>query len=157
MSGIALTITKGERVNAAPIGCGTLCRTCARCVPLMWALGKWVAGWSTPMMRDELRAQSFSIVCDHYTGISTLTNIPWLADLIARRLGRCWRVTTEQLGEANFRLVITNKHNGGRDEFVLRVSDDSMYAARYMLHAVLSIPPDVFGMVATSFGALVER
>ena len=153
MSAAAITITKSD-LHAAPIGCETLCRTCSRCVPLMWAINKWVLGWSTYMMRNELKPQPFAVVADHYTAINLLTNLPWMAALIARRLRRHWRVTVEQVNEAAIRLVVADRHNG--DTFVFRVSDDSMFASRYLLHAVLHTGPDVFKMVATSFGTLVK-
>ncbi len=109
------------------------------------------------MMRESLDVQSFAIVADQYTGIRVLTHVPWLADLIARRLERHWHVSIEQIASDDFRLVVRDKQGIDRSEFVFRVSDDSMYAARYLLHAVLSITPDVFGMVATSFSALVKQ
>ena len=108
-------------------------------------------------MREALNVQSFALVGDHYTGINVLTDSPWLADLIARRLERNWRVSLEQIAGDDFRIVVKDRYAVGSDEFVFRVSDDSMYAARYLLHAVLSITPDVFEMVARSFSALMKQ
>jgi hypothetical protein len=123
----------------------------------MWAIEKWIGGSSTPRMREELNAQSFALVGDHYTGINVLTHVPWLADLIARRLERHWCVSLEQIAGDDFRMVVRERYGAGLGEFVFRLSGDSMYATRYLLHAVLSIPPDVFGMVAKSFSTLVKQ
>ena len=110
------------------------------------------------MMRDELKPQPFAVVADHYMAINLLTNIPWIAELIARRLRRHWRVTVEVLDASDIRtdiqLVVADRFNG--DTFAFRVSDDSMFASRYLLHGVLHTGPDVFKMVATSFGTLVK-
>lgn len=153
---VALTITKTDSTGVAPIGCEIMCRTCDRCMPVMWAMEKWLAGWSIHRMREELNAQSFLVVADHYTAVNLLNNHAWLADMIARRLrGRgYWQVTTEQ-NEKIVRITVTDS-SGPRQEFDMYISEDSLFAARYMLHAVMSTPRDVFAMVFKAFTALMD-
>lgn len=159
MSGTVTTIKAGKpfRLIPADVGCADVCTQCWRCKPLMWALEKWTIGWSIPQMRNELDVQSFVDAAYHYTAVAVLRDVSFQAELIARRLKRYWTTTIEQIADDDFRLTITDKHRGGRDEFVMRVSDDSLFASRYLLHAVLFTPRDVFPMVAKSFGALVKQ
>lgn len=157
MSGMTITITRGHTPRVPYIGCDEVCMRCDQCAPLMWAVEKWMSGWTIWRMREHLNGQPFVQVCDHYTAIAMLNSSRDQAHLIARGLSRHWATTIEQLANEDYRLVITDKHRGGRDTFVMHVSSESLFASRYLLHAVLSTPSDVFPMVAKSFCTLVKQ
>lgn len=154
MSSTTMSKEMVQSYRAAPIGCETVCAHCSQCAPLMWAIEKWMAGWSVPKMRESLAERSFAQVADQYTGIAVLNSERFQAHLIARRLRRHWNVNVVENKEDDYSMIVTNKSGGPRKEFKLRISSESRFAARYLLHAVLFTPSDVFEVVANAFGSL---
>ena len=126
---------------------------------MVWALQQWLAGRSVFQMRADID-KTCQWMHDRYTGVSILNNEPWIAELIARRLRvRNWQTAIEYAegsGQRAGRIIVADKQGIDKNKFVIHFSSKTLFALRYLLHAVLSTPPDVFPMVHKAFSAVTE-